>query len=136
MPSCATRSVHSVLLQPSFDMAHCGLLLQTTFVSGQGTRLSSRTPTPLHHSSCFRAAVRGPNTVVKHKRTQALTVQAAATAEVGKLIAKTEIPAFIPRQDLMDQLTRWAYTDIQEEGMRKFGLPCKVNTCGINMKLC
>ena len=108
-------------------MAHCGLLRQTTFVSGQGTRSSSRTPTPPHHSSCFRPAAHGLNKVIKRTRTQAFTVQATAAAEVGKLIAKTEIPAFIPRQDLMDQLTRWAYTDIQEEGMRKFGLPCKVS---------
>lgn len=26
----------------------------------------------------------------------------------------------------MDQMLRWAYTDIQEEGLRKFGLACKV----------
>ena len=57
---------------------------------------------------------------------QCKTVRAAAAAEVGKLIAKSEIPAFIPRQDLMDQLTRWAYTEVQEESMRKFGLAVKV----------
>lgn len=109
------------------DMVHYGLLQQTPFVSSQSSRLSSCTPTPLRHSSCPRPATHGLSKALKHKRSQALTVQAAAAAEVGKLIAKTEIPAFIPRQDLMDQLTRWAYTDIQEEGMRKFGLPCKVS---------
>ena len=57
---------------------------------------------------------------------QCRTVRAAAAAEVGKEIAKSEIPAFIPRQDLMDQLTRWAYTEVQEESMRKFGLAVKV----------
>ena len=66
---------------------------------------------------------RGPAVNLAHSR----TVQAAATAEVGKLIAKSEIPAFIPRQDLMDQLTRWAYTEVQEESMRKFGLAVKVS---------
>ena len=89
-------------------------------------QLGSRRPTPLNHGSSLLSTTHGLNRSLKHRRTQALAVQAAATAEVGKLIASTEIPAFIPRQDLMDQLTRWAYTDIQEEGMRKFGLPCKV----------
>lgn len=89
--------------------------------------MSSCTPNPLRENSCSRPATHRFSRALKHKRSQALTVQAAAAAEVGKLIAKTEIPAFIPRQDLMDQLTRWAYTDIQEEGMRKFGLPCKVS---------
>lgn len=88
--------------------------------------MSSCTPNPLRENSCSRPATHRFSRALKHKRSQALTVQAAAAAEVGKLIAKTEIPAFIPRQDLMDQLTRWAYTDIQEEGMRKFGLPCKI----------
>ncbi len=44
----------------------------------------------------------------------------------GKLISKTEIPAFIPRQDLLDQLTRWAFIDIQEEGVENLGIACKV----------
>ena len=29
-------------------------------------------------------------------------------AKVGKEISKTEIPPFIPRPDLLDQLVRWA----------------------------
>lgn len=49
-----------------------------------------------------------------------------ATTEVGKLITKTEIPAFIPRADLMDQLVRWATIEIQESGVANVGMPCKV----------
>lgn len=104
----------------------CGLFQQATLVSRLRTQSGTRRPVPLTHGSSLLPTAHGLNNSLKHRRHQAFAVQAAATAEVGKLIAKTEIPAFIPRQDLMDQLTRWAYTDIQEEGMRKFGLPCKV----------
>lgn len=53
-------------------------------------------------------------------------VQAAQAEGVGKLISKVEIPAFIPRSDLMDQLLRWAIIEIQEDGMANVGMPCKV----------
>lgn len=59
------------------------------------------------------------------KRTTLLVAQ-AAQAEVGKLISKVEVPAFIPRPDLMDQLLRWAYIEVQENGMGNVGCPCKV----------
>lgn len=51
---------------------------------------------------------------------------AAQGAKVGKLISKTEIPAFIPRSDLMEQLVRWARIEAQMEGVENFGLPMKV----------
>ncbi|KAL3139874.1 hypothetical protein ABBQ38_004169 [Trebouxia sp. C0009 RCD-2024] len=104
----------------------CGLFQQATLVSRLRTQSGTRRPALLTHGSSLLPTAHGLNKSPKHRRHQALAVLAAATAEVGKLIASTEIPAFIPRQDLMDQLTRWAYTDIQEEGMRKFGLPCKI----------
>lgn len=44
----------------------------------------------------------------------------------GKLISKVEIPAFIPRPDLSDQLLRWALIEIQEGGVANVGCPCKV----------
>lgn len=107
-------------------MAHCssGLLRQTPFASGQKHRPCSRSSEAPQHSRLGKP--RSASSVLKHSRVQAWTVQAAATAQAGKLIAKTEIPAFIPRQDLMDQLIRWAWTEVQEESVRKFGLPCKV----------
>ncbi|GAB4817797.1 hypothetical protein N2152v2_004843 [Parachlorella kessleri] len=46
--------------------------------------------------------------------------------QVGKLITRTEIPAFIPRSDLMDQLVRWAIIEVQENGVANLGMPCKV----------
>lgn len=45
---------------------------------------------------------------------------------MGKLISKVEIPAFIPRADLLDQLLRWAYIEVQENGVANTGTPCKV----------
>jgi len=44
------------------------------------------------------------------------------------LISKTEIPAFIPRQDLMDQLLRWANNEATDPDMiGKYGLPIKTS---------
>lgn len=51
---------------------------------------------------------------------------AAQAAEGGKLISKVEIPAFIPRPDLIDQLVRWAMIEVQENGVANCGMPCKV----------
>ena len=45
----------------------------------------------------------------------------------GTLISKTEVPAFIPRQDLMDQLLRWARNEATDpDTIGKYGLPIKV----------
>lgn len=52
---------------------------------------------------------------------------AAQAAEGGKLISKVEIPAFIPRPDLIDQLVRWAMIEVQENGVANCGMPCKVS---------
>mmetsp|Transcript_14188 Transcript_14188/g.42839 ORF Transcript_14188/g.42839 Transcript_14188/m.42839 type:complete len:218 (-) Transcript_14188:1487-2140(-) len=51
---------------------------------------------------------------------------AANTAEQGKLISKVEIPAFIPRSDMSEQLFRWATAIGQDEGQANFGLPMRV----------
>jgi hypothetical protein len=61
-------------------------------------------------------------------RRNALHLAQAAQTDggVGKLISKVEIPAFIPRQDIMDQLIRWAMVEVQENGMGNVGCPCKV----------
>ncbi len=50
----------------------------------------------------------------------------AADKGPGKLISKVAIPAFIPRQDIMDQLYRWVIIEIQEGGMASVGCPCRV----------
>ena len=43
-----------------------------------------------------------------------------------KLISKVEIPAFIPRDDISDQLLRWALIDVQDQGVANCGCPCTV----------
>ncbi|KAL4858559.1 hypothetical protein ACK3TF_001514 [Chlorella vulgaris] len=63
-------------------------------------------------------------------RTRSLVVASAVQAESpageGKLISKVEIPAFIPRSDLIDQLLRWSMIEIQENGVANCGTPAKV----------
>jgi hypothetical protein len=44
----------------------------------------------------------------------------------GKLISKTEVAAFIQRDDMMDQMYRWALIEAGESGVRNFGLPMNV----------
>ncbi|KAK9918137.1 hypothetical protein WJX75_001530 [Coccomyxa subellipsoidea] len=59
-----------------------------------------------------------------------MCISAAAQQKLGsgKLVTKTEIPAFIPRQDLMDQLIRWATSEADEpRGLGMWGLPVKVD---------
>lgn len=42
------------------------------------------------------------------------------------LISKTEVPSFIQRDDMMDQMLRWALIEAGEGGLRNFGMPMKV----------
>lgn len=42
------------------------------------------------------------------------------------LISKTEVPSFIQRDDMMDQLYRWTLIEAGEGGLRNFGMPMKV----------
>ncbi|PNH11845.1 hypothetical protein TSOC_001272 [Tetrabaena socialis] len=49
-----------------------------------------------------------------------------ATVENGKLISSTEVPAFIPRDDMMDQLFSWTKSEAGESGQRNFGMPMKI----------
>jgi hypothetical protein len=45
----------------------------------------------------------------------------------GFFISKTEVPAFIPRDDMMNQMLRWALIEAEEGGQRNFGMPMKVH---------
>jgi hypothetical protein len=44
----------------------------------------------------------------------------------GKRISTVEVPAFIMRDDMMDQLYRWALVSAGEAAVRNFGLPMSV----------
>lgn len=50
----------------------------------------------------------------------------SVVVRADKLISKVEIPAFIPRDDISDQLLRWALIDVQDQGVANCGCPCKV----------
>jgi hypothetical protein len=45
----------------------------------------------------------------------------------AKLLSKSEVPAFIPRDDLMEQLYRWAELEAQHDGVTNFGIACKLD---------
>ncbi|KAJ9517886.1 hypothetical protein QJQ45_004171 [Haematococcus lacustris] len=70
---------------------------------------------------------------IKDKQAAAAASAAAASprlpipsTEAGKLISKTEIAAFIQRDDMMDQMVLWANIEAREGGIRNFGLPMDV----------
>eukprot|EP00775_Hariotina_reticulata_P007254 gene7254-7467_t len=58
-------------------------------------------------------------------------IAAAAVAE-GVMDNHTEVPAFIPRDDMMDQMVRWALIEAEEGGQRNFGMPMKVHQRFLN----
>eukprot|EP00955_Chlamydomonas_euryale_P021676 229099-Chlamydomonas_euryale.AAC.2 len=49
------------------------------------------------------------------------------TEDTGKFISRTEVPAFIQRDDMMDQLYQWSGIEAGEGGYRNFGLPMTVD---------
>ena len=76
--------------------------------------------------ACSCAARQSQWTSSRSTRRAPQICRATAAASTGKLLSKSEVPAFIPRDDLMDQLLRWALMNAQEEGVALFGLPMKV----------
>eukprot|EP00878_Enallax_costatus_P032260 GHUV01035409.1.p1 GENE.GHUV01035409.1~~GHUV01035409.1.p1 ORF type:complete len:184 (-),score=33.34 GHUV01035409.1:138-689(-) len=52
---------------------------------------------------------------------------AVTLPRTGSFISRTEIPAFIQRDDMMDQMVRWALIEAEEGGQRNFGMPMKVH---------
>ncbi len=51
---------------------------------------------------------------------------ACSSVPDGKFISKTEVPAFIQRDDMMDQLYRFSLMEAGESGQRNFGLPMTI----------
>jgi hypothetical protein len=56
------------------------------------------------------------------------TVRASAVLQRATLLAKSNIPAFIPRSDLLDQMQRWLELEVVTDGMSNFGVPCTMET--------
>lgn len=68
-----------------------------------------------------------PSTRISSLRTpSSLVSRTSVITHADKLISKVEIPAFIPRDDISDQLLRWALIDVQDQGVANCGCPCKV----------
>lgn len=63
---------------------------------------------------------------VKAQERAAGELQPVPDTSNGKLISKTEVAAFIQRDDMMDQMYRWAVIEAGESGVRNFGLPMNV----------
>lgn len=78
---------------------------------------------PSRSAPAFSNAVRGARQL---QRCNAAPAPAPAPAPVGKLISSTEVPAFIPRDDMIDQLHKWAIAEAGTNGLRNFGMPMKV----------
>lgn len=73
-----------------------------------------------------------PSIVTKERlrhvcRAEATEQVAVTLPRTGSFISKTEVPAFIQRDDMMDQLLRWALIEAEEGGQRNFGMPMKVH---------
>lgn len=82
--------------------------------------LSSSVNTSQHQSKC-QTRQASQRQALLSKRGQAMVCHAVVLD--GKLISRTEVPAFIQRDDMMDQLYRWTLMEGQEAGMRNFGAP-------------
>lgn len=60
-------------------------------------------------------------------RAEATEQVAITLPRTGSFISKTEVPAFIQRDDMLDQMVRWALIEAEEGGQRNFGMPMKVH---------
>jgi hypothetical protein len=60
-------------------------------------------------------------------RAEAVEQVPVTLPRTGSFISKTEVPAFIQRDDMMDQIIRWALIEAEEGGQRNFGMPMKVH---------
>lgn len=69
----------------------------------------------------------GTQSILTGRRAQSGRVNLQRCSAVdGKLISSTEVPAFIPRDDMIDQLYRWALSTAGESGLQNFGMPMKI----------
>lgn len=80
-----------------------------------------------------QGSVARPNVYRAQRRARMAVAATAATEKQLSLprqghmmISKTEVPSFIQRDDMMDQLYRWAIIEAGEGGLRNFGMPMKV----------
>ena len=80
---------------------------------------------PLQPQLC-RPSLAAPQQIWRSTRGRLPASASPAAAPAGRLLASSVISAFIPRQDLIDQLLRWAHIEAQDQGVVNFGLPMTV----------
>ena len=104
----------------SLSCAGSGALAAQTRISGSRQRaVACRLR---HQQQRARVGVRAAAAGEQAKQRQEL----ALPREGHMLISKTEVPSFIQRDDMMDQLYRWALIEAGEGGLRNFGMPMNV----------
>mmetsp|Transcript_5532 Transcript_5532/g.7478 ORF Transcript_5532/g.7478 Transcript_5532/m.7478 type:complete len:243 (+) Transcript_5532:68-796(+) len=98
--------------------------------------LTKRAPAVGHPSLSARISqnIHLKNKIVKKDRTTILFAQVSASSMTEsdadwKIIAKAEIPALVPREDLLDQLLKWSIIEFEENGRRNFGNKMVVDIC-------
>ncbi|KAL6781231.1 hypothetical protein ACKKBG_A10310 [Auxenochlorella protothecoides x Auxenochlorella symbiontica] len=111
------------------------MFAMTSMATGCPATARSASRAPAHAGPAARHAPRpqrvgrpgapGASKSLRFARTPMAASVDNAQAGVGKLISKVEIPAFIPRQDMMNQLFRWA-SDLEDNGYALIGSPCKI----------
>ncbi|KAI8464981.1 MAG: hypothetical protein J3K34DRAFT_438416 [Monoraphidium minutum] len=102
----------------------------------QNAALSARSSTMAAHVRVGGSQTRHVAACRQQRARRGLHVQCAAGETTQQqlalpraghmLISKTEVPSFIQRDDMMDQLYRWALIEAGEGGLRNFGMPMKV----------
>lgn len=108
---------------------HCSGTLHSVICQHRMSPLCARLrcSTPAPQPPCFgRQSQQCSSSAQQQRRLRCAAAAAAPAASAGKLLASSEISAFIPRQDLINQLLRWAYIDGQDQGVANFGLPMTV----------
>ena len=53
--------------------------------------------------------------------------RAVSSEQTGRFISRTEVPPFIQRDDMMDQMFQWSVIEAGDGGFRNFGLPMTVD---------
>lgn len=89
---------------------------------------SARLPPPLPSPAALVSSSSRRCSRAQRAAKRAPVTCAAASTSGGVLISKTEVPAFIPRDDMADQIVRWAIIESSDNAISKFGMPFKV--CG------
>eukprot|EP01026_Neomeris_dumetosa_P015024 TRINITY_DN1563_c0_g1_i10.p1 TRINITY_DN1563_c0_g1~~TRINITY_DN1563_c0_g1_i10.p1 ORF type:complete len:220 (+),score=25.12 TRINITY_DN1563_c0_g1_i10:128-787(+) len=116
-------------MQQFFTTRSCKQLIcpLQNFVSSRVS--AQRNITTPKKSFPFRLALPSTSAEPKSYKNRVSIVRAGADVgveEKGKLLTRLEISPMIPRDDLMDQLYKWATSEVIQDGYRTFGMHCEL----------